>query len=563
MTKKHTRLIESDAHDIEWYKTHIISDLARSNTATALEIISDLGHRYAIVVDDPGDLKQVRHYINKHKQDIIRTLLWFISEFTQDVIDDFIPAVFEGFKILGVQWSEFETIADNILTPSVIRESNKSSYSARWEEFLASNIKQVTDLVNKGDVNTVISRLSILNLKLNEVPGAKSLIDNARSKLLNKLVEKVTSSDMYAVGLARNYAYTLQSIGINWGELEEIIEEATERFDIEYPPEVDDLDDIPDDINESTSLEQDIQRVLTDFAKDGRTGAYSMNFHDIKFGDDPRIDAAVYKSIPIVLNTLIKYIDKNDYSEVVFYIKELRKAKIDLPEFKYLEELIPEPIKVIMNNLSTVIRESVFQFKPNRTKEEIVRDKFDYNLKDGIYAMRGYGFTLKDFPEYAKLIEDNKVALVKGMIDDIETSNVAHMAKFLATDLITIGVTWPELQSIIDMVDEKSSDIWESSLNESKRYTSTNNVINHMINQPNVAVWFVVDAMDRYKLTLRTNPELAEYFDDRKFEMLHMLVDYAQSGYQAEMDQVEWFINALHRIGVKWPELDTIRSEVS
>ena len=159
--------------------------------------------------------------------------------------------------------------------------------------------------------------------------------------------------------------------------------------------------------------------------------AYSI-LHRITQDD---VDAILAKYKTRILSDIVNYRMHGavhiDFPMVVRLLKELG-AK--WPELK----MIDQSVKADKPKLS----------ESPRTHDEIIRDKFDYDIFDGIAALRTYGHQLAEFPKYKQLVTKQKPMLIQSLLD-MCVDNKLSMAKFRAEDLKTVGVDWPELTTIL------------------------------------------------------------------------------------------------------------------
>ncbi len=158
--------------------------------------------------------------LENHKHAIIKHMLEQYKRGNQGTAKEMIIIL----NRMGIAWTELKAILRSIDADYRISETD-DYYTIR------NHIKdKVLKSFKLGPWNGFKS-LDFFNMKADEVPGAVEALENYKTDFVKRILSLMKTGDYGDVGTARNLAYQMQKVGMQWPELDVVINSANKAFD--------------------------------------------------------------------------------------------------------------------------------------------------------------------------------------------------------------------------------------------------------------------------------------------------------------------------------------------
>jgi len=488
--------------------------------------------------------------LNKNKIGCMRGILYiYKNQDEYGLTNTDFQNVIKGARKIGLVWPELDVLENSTGTV------NEAAKQVAGED-IAKEIEDIFDDNNSSFYSPkrmilqrlILSYSALLDaVNIKDISGITAALNQLKHRIISDMLSNMRHGDT-KVDMPM-YIKTLQQFGIDWPELS-IIKGSTDEKLKEtlriHPRDnrdrmLDRLEDIftdPDTDVFDRVTELDIARSILQRISQ----------------DDVDAILATYKTA-IIKDTLKHLMHGAVDVDVPIFLRTLRALGANWRELD-------------------IIDKSVSDNKPPldeapRTPDEIIRDKFDYDIFGGIAALRIYSRQLAAFPEYKQLVNTHKNKLIRSLLELCKSKEFG-VAKFRAEDLKTAGVDWPELDIVIDSATHELNKFFgidtdtqlplDENNDSSVKYHIYGILGSIEEDSPRDMVLFLSNLAHAASL-----PNLAKQLAPHKQFIVRALLDFLrdESDEAEPVDTVRNCLTVLKRMQFSSPELDILRDSLN
>lgn len=198
----------------------------------------------------------------------------------------------------------------------------------------------------------------------------------------------------------------------------------------------------------------------------------------------------------------------------------------------------------------------------------IIMQKFRTDSLQVMEIMDMYGITVGDMPEAADYLEGRKVFMIRRLLRQLKDHDYAANISSTLELARSVGLDWPELDIIeksfkkeYPMAYPDPDSIYESPIGQKEEGRKMVLDILDRVNKGHRGIYYVMYKMDYFNLNLKDWPEVRDWLDDKKNQLIKDLLVNMKEGRDGQ-STADFTLTRMRKIGLVWPELNIIEKSL-